>query len=366
MKNNFRSDLLSLLRMSESDVFKNGRVKYNPRTGEIMEYVIASRPIFRANSAAERQKSKKKIAFEVKGESADGRERAAKRARKRLFELAACNDFSIFFTLTIDPKKLDRYDYKAVIKKVSQWLADRVRRTGFAYIAVPELHKDGAIHFHGLSNEKGLKLIDSGHKDKHGRPVYNVANWPYGMITTAVKLYGDYQNVCKYITKYITKGTKGTNVSTIGGRYFFHGGELLEPTYRYFEGDMNTIKEGSYTVTIEEAGGLKLCYANLKELPDEEPIHKKGGVHTHDPISEGGLQTAFTHQLGNGPANIGRVAPDIWAGSRVCDRHRGQNWKNVYGGPPSVPQGNYLQQTNCRWGHAPFDFSSVSLQREPG
>lgn len=48
-------------------------------------------------------------------------------------------------------------------------------------------------------------MVDSGKKDKAGRPIYNIQTYHYGF-TTAVPLdAGTSEIVCKYITKYITK-----------------------------------------------------------------------------------------------------------------------------------------------------------------
>lgn len=256
MLNKLQSDFLSLATVPQQEVYTNGRMKINPMNGEVLEYVVSNRPLFRALEVETRDKvSSRDPGLESQGDS-DAKKRSAQRARKRLFDLAACNRFTLFFTLTIAPDKLDRYDYKTVMKKLNKWLSNRVERYGFAYIAVPERHKDGALHFHGLSNENGVKMAPSGHRDKSGRGIYNIVNWPYGF-TTAVKLDGEYENVCKYITKYISKGAEA---GTIGGRYFFHGGSLTEPKYIYFNADFGQT-EGNI-VEIEGAGGLRLCYVN--------------------------------------------------------------------------------------------------------
>lgn len=77
-------------------------------------------------------------------------QRAARRARARLRELALCNDFQVFVTLTLDKREIDRYDPAQVVRKMSTWCDNHVRRDGLRYILVPEHHKDGAIHFHGF------------------------------------------------------------------------------------------------------------------------------------------------------------------------------------------------------------------------
>ena len=77
-----------------------------------------------------------------------------------------------------------------------------------------------------------------------------MADWKLGF-TTAVKLSGDYDNVCKYITKYVLKQSDG---GMIGGRYYYHGGDLKGPRYEYInfirqpEGEAYELKEAGLTV----------------------------------------------------------------------------------------------------------------------
>lgn len=246
-----------IIPLTRCEVYKNGRRTINPRTGEVLEDVVASRPIFKAVSADAWDEVSTRGARVATEGDIDGKKRSAARARKQLFQLAACNELEWFVTITLDPKEIARYDYKTVIKKMGQWLDNLVRRHGFAYIIVPELHKDGAIHFHGLVKGDGLTILPAGRRDKKRRPIYNVVNWRYGF-TTAVKVKSGYDNVCKYITKYIGKDMQE---GTIGGRYYFHGGDLVKPWYVYYDADES--KTEGKVVEIEEAG-LKLCYVSTK------------------------------------------------------------------------------------------------------
>lgn len=154
--------------------------------------------------------------------------RAKRRARKAVFDYAMCNpDLDLFITFTLDGTKIDRYNYKPVIKKLNTWLDNRVRRKGLKYIFVAEHHKDGAIHFHGVVNSTAVKLVDSGTTDKRGHTVFNVTDWVWGF-STAIYCYGSRADVCKYICKYITKSGE-----KVGGRWYYSGGELATPTYAY-------------------------------------------------------------------------------------------------------------------------------------
>jgi hypothetical protein len=93
-------------------------------------------------------------------------------------------------------------------------------RSNFApdlhYIFIPEPHKDGAYHFHGLLADTGdMVFSDSGRVVKDGKAykrcksnaecpvIYNLDNWKFGFSTATVV-----RSNCKcvsYLTKYITK-----------------------------------------------------------------------------------------------------------------------------------------------------------------
>ena len=75
----------------------------------------------------------------------------------------------------------------------------------FKYLFVPELHKSGRWHFHGIGvNCDKLKFEKSGIV-KNGKEVYNInkRSFRYGF-TTATKIEST-EKVSNYITKYITK-----------------------------------------------------------------------------------------------------------------------------------------------------------------
>lgn len=199
-------------------------------------------------------------------------DRAARRARARLRDLALCSDLSYFVTFTLDPGKVDRHDVEAMTKRLNTWLDNRVRRKGLAYILVPEYHKRDprAIHYHGLINE-ALPVVDSGtmtgaglKKPRRPRsareraeweamgrvPVYNLPDWDFGF-TTAIRLYGDRHKAVGYVCKYI-----GKDAVKVGGRYFYHGGDLREPVVEYAPIDFRDLEQepGAYIFDVPEAG----------------------------------------------------------------------------------------------------------------
>lgn len=164
-------------------------------------------------------------------------ERSMRRARAKLRRLALANDFEYFVTLTLDPARIDRHDGAAVVKTLGRWCDNMVRRHGLRYILVPELHKDGAIHFHGFMAGSGLIAKDSG-VEWDGRPVYNLPQWKLGF-STAQRLYGDYHAAVGYCCKYIGKQAGERPL----GRWYYSGGPLAEPAKEYVEVDYNSLVE---------------------------------------------------------------------------------------------------------------------------
>ncbi len=190
----------------------------------------------------------------------ENRRKSFNRAKNKLFDLLMCNsDMGHFVTLTFDPKMIDRYSYSDIVRKLSQWLDNRVRRIGLRYILVPEFHKDGAVHFHGFMNAQVLKL-EKARSPKTGRllsakgkQIYNVLDFKYGF-TTAIEIGEnvDERTACaKYIYKYITK-TRGEKV---GGRYYLHGGALREPTFEY--ADLNYFDIPVEAIDLSYGGQFK-------------------------------------------------------------------------------------------------------------
>ncbi len=170
--------------------------------------------------------------------------RAMSRAKTHIFDTVCAEyDFRYFVTLTLRPDlEFSRSDTAAACKKLNAYLHNRVQRSGLKYLIVPELHKNGAIHFHGVIND-ALCLVDSGTviAEGHKKPikretaqrlgldlaecktVYNIPDWGYGF-TTAIPLDDRREAVAAYISKYVTKDTK-----KIGGRYYCHSQNCRQP-----------------------------------------------------------------------------------------------------------------------------------------
>lgn len=212
----------------------------------VMDIVTSTSPDFRAQGWEDTEdygrpgKAPKALAEPKERDKAAAKaedlERSMRRARAKVRRLALANDFRWFVTLTLDPAKIDRYDAGEVVKKLSQWCNNQVKRKGLRYILVPERHKDGALHFHGFFND-AMKAVASGHRTKEGRMIYNLPGWTLGF-TAAIEVYGDYAGAVAYVCKYI--GKQGDKPA---GRWYYSGGSLAEPEVVYTDISFRELEE---------------------------------------------------------------------------------------------------------------------------
>ena len=140
-----------------------------------------------------------------------------KRTKKKVYDYAKSNEWEWFVTFTFSPDKVNRYDYDECTKYLSKWFNNLKRSSpALSYLVVPEQHKDGAYHFHGLFsgiNERqivwtGKYVIKRvrGLRSKFVRTkekIYKTGSYKLGWMTaTRVR---EMEKVTSYITKYITK-----------------------------------------------------------------------------------------------------------------------------------------------------------------
>ncbi len=258
-------------RDSHAGVLHNTRVKTYPDGS--CQVMVCEVPIFRPDGWEEDR--------QVRPQHQDpkpdpyGPERAVRRAKAKVKDLALCSNFRWFVTLTLDSSKVDRYDVEEITRKLNHWLDNQVRRKGLCYVLVPERHKDGAIHFHGFFND-ALGVVDSGTviRAAGGRPrkprsvaqraawleegghvVYNLPGWSLGF-TTAIELYGDYHRAVAYVCKYIGKDLDPDgHPRKVGGRWYYSGGELGHPQVAYCDLPLSWAQAlpGAYTFAVKDA-----------------------------------------------------------------------------------------------------------------
>jgi hypothetical protein len=141
--------------------------------------------------------------------AAENLARSLRRTKTAISDQIEWNDFTHFITYTFDQKKVDRYDAEAVCKKLLNFMTVVQREAKaqglpkFEYLIVPEPHKDGALHFHGLFKNYPGELTLNGYKDKGGRPIYTLEHYKLGKHEATV--IGNLKATANYCKKYITK-----------------------------------------------------------------------------------------------------------------------------------------------------------------
>lgn len=183
------------------------------------------------------------------------------RTRRLVLELALANDWDYFFTFTLDENKVDRFSLDACHKKLKDWLKYRRKQYGLkcSYLLVPEQHKDGAWHVHGLI--RGVdrsNLISFADMDRNGYRSPDGHRLPPELIESDFLNWPDFQRsfgFCSlgplksqeaasfYVTKYITKDLARC-VSDLGKHMYWPSRDLNRPVkFGEFE-DRNSYIDG--------------------------------------------------------------------------------------------------------------------------
>ncbi|MGI6612437.1 MAG: rolling circle replication-associated protein [Candidatus Nanosyncoccaceae bacterium] len=184
-----------------------------------------------------KKKSRERVSYKPNGRF----DESLSRSRSKIFEYAYCNDFDYFVTLTLDPFKRDTKDLKSYISALSRFV--RYCRSEYGldlqYLLIPEKHKSGSWHFHGLI--KGLTR-DHLVLNNHG-----YLDWPayknrFGYISlSSVK---SKERVSKYITKYLTKSFSCTDFAKGEKLYYCSRGlKVSDKIYDCLVQDCNLISQ---------------------------------------------------------------------------------------------------------------------------
>lgn len=179
---------------------------------------------------------KKERMFDEKQEEKGRYDENIIRARSKILELALCNTWDVFVTLTLDPLKYDRYSLLKWRKDLSQWIRDQRKRNGgegLRYLLIPEQHQDNAWHMHGL-----MAGVPQGEIVRNGN---GYADWPryrkkFGFISMdGIK---NAVAVSRYITKYIKKGTAETAAALDSGQHLYYHSRGLKGKELLLEGEV--------------------------------------------------------------------------------------------------------------------------------
>lgn len=188
----------------------------------------------------------------------ENEKRSYNRTKNKIYEYSRCVVWEKFVTFTFNPDKIDRYNFDECSRSVRKWLNNQRRNAPeLQYLLVPEQHKDGAWHFHGLLACTGnMKFKDSKKRTKDNQVIYNMASWSYGF-TTAIDIYNTH-GVSKYIGKYITKELCGL---TKGKNRYFVSSNIPTPKSSTFlafgDNDFNELLE-----MIEDSFGVEVVHVS--------------------------------------------------------------------------------------------------------
>lgn len=182
------------------------------------------------------------------------------RTKSRIFELAGCNPWEWFFTGTLNPDWHNSYNLGAFRTALSQYIRDcrKKYKTDCAYLLIPEQHKSGAWHVHGLLHGFPLEVF---------RPFQLTEKLPYKLLQqlkrgedvrewvgyskrfgfTTVTPIRSQVKTTSYITKYITKDCYKSAVSN--GNHLFYSSQGLNGKTLLYEGNFLPSALGSVDYT---------------------------------------------------------------------------------------------------------------------
>lgn len=161
--------------------------------------------------------------------------RSISRARQSIQGYCKVNSFQWFITLTFSSDKSvvsNRLNDDQTLKLFKKWRKS-VKRSfpEMIYLAVPEYHKKGGIHFHilvgGITAEQlKLSYFKTKH-NKHGEPydIFSVGSWSFGYSTATKIRYPE--RVSSYICKYITK--QDLDIRFYRRSRFYHSANIIKP-----------------------------------------------------------------------------------------------------------------------------------------
>lgn len=169
-------------------------------------------------------------------------------SKSKLIDLVYHNSmispWEYFVTLTFDPEEVDSLDYRAVSTALAKWTNNmKHQNPRMAYILVPELHKSGRIHWHGVFRDVPNWKLSPARSAKTNRLIYkngvqifNLDNYKYGH--TTVSKIKNQEAVSVYCSKYMTKDMIDLDYK----KRYWSSRNLERPTKQYALLDEETLK----------------------------------------------------------------------------------------------------------------------------
>lgn len=205
------------------------------------------------------------------------------RSRRLIQEYILCNEFTLFCTFTFSTEKVtDRTDYKTLKKVFSKALNNYRNRydPAFKYLYIPELHEDGAVHFHGVMTTPRRFLctpLEIPKKDEKGilRMVPNTPrymDWTYyserfGHFSCS--WIRDYEKCAGYVSKYMTKDLAA---------WFSRNDQIVMHTKGLNRPELVHIGEGYHLPGKGQTGDFHgdFCYTGMRDIYDTAPYYVNG------------------------------------------------------------------------------------------
>jgi len=224
----------------------------------------------------------------IRGLNCEKTEQSLSRTRSTVFELVLCNEWNYFATFTLNGRH-ERDNINVFRKKFTIWLKNyNVRNsTSIKYLLIPEQHRENADgkkcwHCHGVvmglpaEHLTAFRLTDKlplrmKKIIKNGRELYNWQSYADKFGFVSLERIQSIEATAKYITKYITKNVKKTEIE-VNKRMFYasqglkraeilHEGEVLQDYEPDFENDyirtktFQTLDEALTLFAVETKGG---------------------------------------------------------------------------------------------------------------
>lgn len=157
------------------------------------------------------------------------------RTAKRIRQIAFNNPWNMFVTFTASADKVDRYDFEktsTLLREQLAYLVKKCKRKNIElkYLVIPEMHKDGAYHFHGMLYADNIEKFFQCECDTisvNGKEKNNIKLFTRKVGFNDVQIIRNELKATKYITKYISKCVEDANSI----RNLFIGAKLLYASY---------------------------------------------------------------------------------------------------------------------------------------
>jgi hypothetical protein len=154
---------------------------------------------------------------------------AAQRAKRTIIDIGISNQWTHMFTITL---KNNRYDYELQKNKLLKHFENYKQNHdhNLKYLLIPETHKDGALHFHGLIKITDKHLIFKKQRNQAYIYEHSIISQSFGFNEFTL-IYNHQEFITYYIAKYITKSIN----TTLTEKRYYRSKNLEQPKKLYLD-----------------------------------------------------------------------------------------------------------------------------------